>query len=107
MGKYRVKVTGEIVDVIHFFPADGYCECINADGTKTERPFRRDEDLEEYDEPDWEQRRYELAKEIMKAMLESKMQSVDVITDGKTTRLNLPRAAVWYADALVHQLKNN
>lgn len=106
MRKYRVRATGEVIDVIHFFPIDGYCECRNADGTITERPFREDEDLEEYDEPNWERIRYEAAKDILIAMLGAKVQNVDVTTDGETARLNLPQAAVWYADALVYNLKN-
>lgn len=106
--KYRVKRTGEIVDVISYYPAVGYCTCLNADGTKVDRPFNKDEDLEEYNEPNWELRRYEAAKCILRAMIEARMESIDIFIgdDEKRQRLNLAQAAVWYADALICNLKN-
>ena len=106
MRKYRVRATGEIVEVLRFFPTEGYCECRNADGTKSERPFREDEDLEEYDEPDWERRRYEAAKDILGSLLAAKIQAVDMEENGEKKRLNLAQAAVWYADALIYYLRN-
>ncbi len=55
---------------------------------------------------DWEQRRYEIAKDVLCGMFAGQVQSMDITQDGKTVHLKTQQAAVWMADALIYYLKN-
>ncbi len=67
--------------------------------------------MENKKEIDWEQRRYEIAKEALARLIESKTTEVSVVVHSNgernvVTYRNQPEAAVWYADALICALKN-
>lgn len=60
---------------------------------------------------DWEQRRYEIAKEALARLIATNTTEVRCIVyaNGErnvVTYRNQPEAAVWYADALICALKN-
>lgn len=62
--------------------------------------------MENKKEIDWEQRRYEIAKEVLSGMMAGRVQSTKIIQNGKSTIYRPQEAAVWYADALIYHLKN-
>lgn len=67
--------------------------------------------MENKKEIDWEQRRYEIAKEALARLIESNTTEVSVVVhsngvSNEVTYRNQPEAAVWYADALICALKN-
>lgn len=54
-------------------------------------------------EIDWEQRRYEIAKDALCRMLAGDKKSFDSETPFATPI----KAAVWYADCLIYELKHS
>ena len=59
---------------------------------------------------DWEQRRYEIAKDALAKLIETKTTEIRVVVRANgenkvVTYTNQPEAAVWYADALICALK--
>ena len=58
-------------------------------------------------EIDWEQRRYEIAKDALCGMLAGDKKSFKVTKNGKTYFAAAPEAAVWYADCLIFELLHN
>ena len=96
--KARVKATGEIVGV----------EDLYDDGTALvkDRYFKMSEldFFEDFETIDLEQRRYEIAKSAMQGLLCAPI--VEGI-DPNPTPLELARAAVRNADALIKELKEN
>lgn len=98
--KAIVKFTNEEIDVIRGETIDGityYCH-IQFDG----HFIRFAENQLEFPKPtttqppiDWEQRRYEIAKEVLPVFAEL----------SETHSAAMARAAVYYADALIAELK--
>lgn len=115
--KAKVKATGEIIDVelVHDYNfGTFYYQCLGDD----ERTFEHHElDYIKADEHpikkeiDWEQRRYEVAKETLPYALK---QITDILSDPNTSRekflkdMNEPQAAaklaVGYANILIKEL---
>ena len=106
--KKRIRKTGEIVDVIAWYNLLGaerdrndsvsYIdskgnECVKVEGLNLAWDF---EDVEEVlsTDIDWEQRRYEVAKEVFAS-----------IYDFTIDRINFAKYAVDAADALIAELK--
>lgn len=58
-------------------------------------------------EIDWEQRRYEIAKDVLSGMLAGDKKSFKVTKDGETAFVGPVEAAVWYADNLIFNLLHN
>jgi hypothetical protein len=99
--KAKVKDTGEIVDVrfaIHPNPdvADTYWWCKD----KEESYHKSELDFMECD-IDWEQRRYELAKEAMNGLLSAVVDGVNPSPSVEDT----VTLSVTLADALIRKLK--
>lgn len=99
--KAKVKDTGEIVDVrfaIHSNPdvADTYWWCKD----KEESYHKSELDFMECD-IDWEQRRYELAKEAMNGLLSAVVDGVNPSPSVEDT----VTLSVTLADALIRKLK--
>ena len=96
--KARIKKTGEIINVAEYAKVvldscDGY-------GAPLELGLDEVEILQEnHDDIDWEQRRYELAKELMKGFASNPHnQCVDATTE------TLAQWSVGGADALIAEL---
>lgn len=96
--KAKIKDTGEVVDVIVGGQPDAWL------GKLTSGRFRefKERELEflETNNIDWEQRRYEIAKDIMAAFLSN--SCVDVHGDSAEEHAS---DAVLYADTLIAELK--
>lgn len=61
-------------------------------------------------EPDWEQRRYEIAKEMMKAIMSNPDISAGVAcepTESENVPAILAKLSLTFADALIAELKKN
>ena len=58
-------------------------------------------------EIDWEQRRYEIAKEVLSGMLAGDKKSFKITKDGETSFVGPTEAAVWYADDLIFNSLQN
>lgn len=102
--KAKVKDTGEIVDVkfaIHPNPAvdETYWWCKD----KQESYHKSELDFMEND-IDWEQRRYELAKEAMNGLLSAPV--VDGINPNPSAE-DIVMSSVRLADALIKELKRD
>lgn len=94
--KARVKATGEIVEV----------EDLYDDGTALvkDRYFKMSEldFFEDFETIDWEQRRYEISKDVLSAFLSN---SNEMIFEGNPE--DHAKDAVIFADALIKELKEN
>lgn len=67
MKKFRIRSTGEIVEIISFGNNGSFTEYIDSDGDYHNEELNYFTDFEEIEEPkkiDWEQRRYEIAKQL-------------------------------------------
>lgn len=97
--KARIKKTGEIINVAEY--AKVVLDSYNIFGEPLELGFDEVEILQEkYDGIDWEHRRYELAKELMKGFASNPHnQCVDATTE------TLAQWSVGGADALIAELK--
>lgn len=101
--KVRVKETGEIINIADY--ARVTLDKCDSYGNPIELSFDGVEILQERsDNIDWEQRRYEIAKSAMQGLLCAPI--VEGI-DPNPTPLELARAAVRNADALIKELKEN
>lgn len=95
--KARIKATGEIFKVMEYShdAKGGYVVLSGAQVMKADCV----ELILESNHTDWEQRRYEIARDIMAAQ----------ISDGESAEYNpkevLAKWAVTYADALIKELK--
>lgn len=107
--KTKIKRTGEIIDVLDYDIVDGDIHAyLNAhnDVIHPSYPLNFYKDLElivEFKEIDWEQRRYEIAKEMLPAVKDIKRHD----DNGNLRKLNRNEAAyeaVKYADALIAEL---
>lgn len=96
--KAKIKDTGEVVDVHWEGDLDAWLGKL-ASGRFREFKERELEFLET-NNIDWEQRRYEIAKDIMAAFLSN--SCVDVHGDSADEHAS---DAVLYADALISELK--
>lgn len=102
--KAKVKDTGEIVDVkftTHPNPAvdETYWWC----GDKQESYHKSELDFMECD-IDWEQRRYELAKEAMNGLLSAPV--VDGVNPNPSVK-DIATLSVRLADAFIEELKGD
>ena len=102
--KARIKATGEIVDF----------EDLYDDGTVLVKGIYlkvSELDLfEDFKAIDWEQRRYEIAKETVTAIMSNEDFYHQVLCEGaehgqRQIQTNIARAAVIFADALIEELK--
>lgn len=95
--KARIKKTGEIINIANY--AKITLDQCDSWGNPIELEFDEVEILQEpTSDIDWEQRRYEIAKEMMKTV---------ILTDGgvNTGTENLAIWCVGCADALIAELK--
>lgn len=102
--KARVKSTGEIVEV----------EDLYDDGTALVKDrYLKVSELDffgDFETIDWEQRRYEIAKETVTAIMSNEDFYHQVLCEGadhgqRQIQTNIARAAVIFADALIKKLK--
>ena len=108
--KAKIRKTGEIVDVIAFksseaCPEKDWVRYVDSEGLDLIQELNALEDLEVIDKTedkavDWEQRRYEIAKEMMAAFLSN--SSREVYEGAFKTQAEY---AVVFADALIAELK--
>lgn len=102
--KARIKTTGEIVEV----------EDLYDDGTALVKDrYLKVSELDffgDFETIDWEQRRYEIAKETVTAIMSNEDFYHQVLCEGaehgqRQIQTNIARAAVIFADALIEELK--
>lgn len=96
--KAKVKSTGEIITIVAISTEDKNMQCYGNDGIMRIEPFRVDDLLiiPEYT-IDWEQRRYEIAKDIIAASFAQPMACVSIAS--------YVHNCVQWADALIEELK--
>lgn len=99
--KARIIETGEEITIIGISQEWGTTQYYGSDGIYRQRTFR-DKDLELIDTTDalpidWEQRRYEIAKDIMAASFNQPMDGVSIAS--------YVHICVQWADALIEELK--
>ena len=112
--KARDKRTGEIVEIERYGADGSYTVFRNSDGELKNLPVSFYDNFEEIVETEdtinWEQRRYEIAKEMMPQIFHelrmvfqagAKVEGVEGMTPMEMTA----ERAVWYADALIAELK--
>lgn len=107
--KVRVKETGEIINIADY--ARVRLDKCDSYGNPIELSFDDVEILQERsDNIDWEQRRYEIAKETVTAIMSNEDFYHQVLCEGaehgqRQIQTNIARAAVIFADALIKELK--
>ena len=96
--KAKVKSTGEIITIVAISTEDKNMQCYGNDGIMRTEPFCVDDLLiiPEY-AIDWEQRKYEIAKDLMVASIAELMSAVSLPT--------YAHICVQWADALIAELK--
>lgn len=96
--KAKVKSTGEIITIVAISTEDKNMQCYGNDGIMRTEPFCVDDLLiiPEYT-IDWEQRRYEIAKDMMAASFTQPMEGVSIAP-------YIHNCVLW-ADALIEELK--
>lgn len=112
--KAKDKKTGEIVDVYHE-PQHGQRGLVYKEAVFVNGRMWSEDELEFIDTPkaedtiDWEQRRYEIAKEMMpqvfRELTRALQTGLKVDVAGMTAMEATAERAVWYADALIAELK--
>ena len=107
------KKTGEVVEIVCYGNDGSYTVFRNSEGGLINLPISFFDNFEEIVESatiDWEQRRYEIAKEMMPQVFHeltrafqagAKVEGVEGMTPMEATA----ERAVWYADALIAELK--
>lgn len=112
--KARDKKTGEIVDIVRYGSDGSYTVFRNGEGELKNLPVSFYENYEEIEETentiDWEQRRYEIAKEMMLQVFHELTRALQAGAKvegvaGKTPMEATAERAVWFADALIEELK--
>lgn len=103
--KARIKATGEIVEVEDLYD-DGTALVKGRYFKVSELDF-----FEDFETIDWEQRRYEIAKETVTAIMSNEDFYHQVLCEGaehgqRQIQTNIARAAVIFADALIKELRN-
>lgn len=117
--KKKLRKTGEIVDVISY--SNFYCSerdrmdsvsYIDSKGVEhhNERGLNLWWDFEDVEEVlntdiDWEQRKYEIAKEMLKLTCNFQQLNIDGISTHRIVKPDAARIAVEYADILIAELK--
>lgn len=96
--KAKVKSTGEIITIVAISTEDKNMQCYGNDGIMRTEPFCVDDLLiiPEY-AIDWEQRRYEIAKDILASSFATPMEGVSIAS-------YVHDCAQW-ADLLIEELK--
>lgn len=99
--KARIIETGEEITIIGISKEWGPTQYYGSDGIYHQRTFR-DKELEFIDTTDalpidWEQRRYEIAKDVMAASFNQPMDGVSIAS--------YVHNCVQWADALIEELK--
>lgn len=96
--KAKVKSTGEIITIVAISTEDKNMQCYGNDGIMRTEPFCVDDLLiiPEYT-IDWEQRRYEIAKDILASSFATPMEGVSIAS-------YVHDCAQW-ADLLIEELK--
>lgn len=112
--KAKVKDTGEIIDVkftTHPNPAVSetywWCKDKQESYHSRELDFMDEERCEEKCKINWEQRRYEIAKDLMTTIFRSNKAYYKDILKQKLIPDFLTRQVVMFADTLIKELKNN
>ena len=97
--KAKIKSTGEIITIVAISTEDKNMQCYGNDGIMRTEPFCVDDLLiiPEYT-IDWEQRRYEIAKDIIAASFTQPMSGGSVAS--------YVNYCVQWTDALIEELKN-
>ena len=121
--KKRIRKTGEIVDVISYNDCNDtkrhsydWVAYVDKNGDEWNVPMNffldfKDVEEELTKEIDWEQRRYEIAKEAISAIMSNGEFYDQVLYEGaqlngsRTIPVNISHAAVVFADALIAELK--
>lgn len=107
--KARDKKTGKIVEIEHYGSDGSYTVFRNSEGEVIRSPVNFYDNYEEIVETeetiDWEQRRYEIAKEMLPISAKSVNADIKDWMEG----MSYPKAsavlALRYADALIEELK--
>lgn len=96
--KAKIKSTGEIITIVAISTEDKNMQCYGNDGIMRIEPFCVDDLLiiPEYT-IDWEQRRYEIAKDVLAASFAEPMEGVSIAP--------YIHNCVQWADALIDELK--
>lgn len=96
--KAKIKSTGEIITIVAISTEDKNMQCYGNDGIMRIEPFCVDDLLiiPEYT-IDWEQRRYEIAKDVMAASFNQPMDGVSIAS--------YVHNCVQWADVLIEELK--
>lgn len=96
--KAKIKSTGEIITIVAISTENKNMQCYGNDGIMRTEPFCVDDLLiiPEYT-IDWEQRRYEIAKNIMIASIDQPMTGASIAS--------YIHNCVQWADALIEELK--
>ena len=98
--KARIIETGEEITIIGISKEWGTAQYYGSDGVYRQRTFM-DKEIELIDtieQPiDWEQRRYEIAKEILASSFSTPMEGTSI--------LSYVRSCVQVADILIEELK--
>ena len=110
--KARHKITGEIVEVIRYGNDGSYTEFIDSNGKVSNLPISFYDSFEKVveDTIDWERRRYEIAKGMMPQVFHELIiafragAEVEGVS-GMTLMEATAERAVWFADALIAELK--
>ena len=103
--KAKIIETGEEIIIIGFSKEWGTAQYYGSDGIYHQRTFR-DKEIEILETAestiDWEQRRYELAKEAMNGLLSAPV--VDGVNPNPSSK-DIATFSVRLADALIKELK--
>lgn len=101
-------MTGGTVEIIRWGNDGSFTEFRDSNGHVFNLPMNYYEDFErivESEEIDWEQRRYEIAKEMLQISAESVKADTKDWMEGMSYSKASAIVAVWYADALIAELK--
>lgn len=102
--KARIKETGEIINIAEY--ARVALDKCDSYGDPIEMSFEDVEILQDKsDDIDWEQRRYEIAKEMMPLMCQSFKHFAESDVGDRFSKEDCAYHAVRYADALIEELK--
>ena len=99
--KARIIKTGEEITIIGISKEYGTAQYYGSDGIYRQRTFN-DKEIEFIDDPeaqpiDWEQRRYEITKDVLAASFNQPMSGVSIAS--------YVHYCVLWADALIEELK--
>ena len=107
--KAKDKRTGEIVEIVRYGNDGSYTVFRNSEGKLMNLPvsfFDNYEEIVEADKTiDWEQRRYEIARNILPTAAISVNASTQEWMNGMTYTQASAALSLKYADALIEELK--